>query len=199
MNFFCFENLWISITYNFGTFGPIQVGFSTKCTAPNEHFNQTENWKCHMFKFRLISLDHITYFLTIIVLFNSRKPGMAVCEVCNNGRHSNKTGARDCGICLPGKPIEFVWSNLHHMFVLWLVNLTLPFYLPLMQRGYLLLKVNIKIFQLGAAFFNTWWNHTKHLYSMVGLLCFELVRKSKNGNFIAEKIYWNLSHFSLSN
>ncbi len=30
-------------SHNFGTTGPIQVGFSAKCTSPNEHFNQTEN------------------------------------------------------------------------------------------------------------------------------------------------------------
>ncbi len=44
MNFFCFycfENL--SIAHNFGTTGPIQVGFSAKCTSPNARFNQIEN------------------------------------------------------------------------------------------------------------------------------------------------------------
>ncbi len=56
--FYCSENP--SIAHSFGTTGPIQVGFSAKCTSPNEHFNQIENWKCHMFDFRLISLDHIT-------------------------------------------------------------------------------------------------------------------------------------------
>ncbi len=30
-----------------------------KCTSPNEHFNQIENWKCQIFDFRLISVDHI--------------------------------------------------------------------------------------------------------------------------------------------
>ncbi len=50
-----------SITHNFGTTGSIQVGFSAKCTSPNEYFNQIENWKCHMFNFRLISIDRITY------------------------------------------------------------------------------------------------------------------------------------------
>ena len=43
-----------------GTTGPIQVGFSAKCSSPNEHFNQIENLKYHMFDFRLISLDCIT-------------------------------------------------------------------------------------------------------------------------------------------
>ncbi len=41
--------------YNFGTKGLMQVGVSAKCTSPNEHINQIENWKCHnMFDFRLI-------------------------------------------------------------------------------------------------------------------------------------------------
>ena len=57
--FYCFENP--SNAHNFGTTGPIQVGFSAKCTSPNEHINQIENWKCHIFDFRLISLDRITY------------------------------------------------------------------------------------------------------------------------------------------
>ena len=39
--FYCFENP--SIAHNFGTTGPIQVGFSAKCTSPNKHFNQIEN------------------------------------------------------------------------------------------------------------------------------------------------------------
>ncbi len=30
-----------------------------------EHFNQIENWKCHMFSFRLISLDLITYIVGV--------------------------------------------------------------------------------------------------------------------------------------
>ncbi len=47
--------------YSFGTIGPLQVGFSAKCTSPNEDFNQIENWKCHLFDFRLIPLGHITY------------------------------------------------------------------------------------------------------------------------------------------
>ena len=42
--------------YNFGTTGPIQMGFSAKCTSPN----QIENWKCHLCDFWLISLYHIT-------------------------------------------------------------------------------------------------------------------------------------------
>ncbi len=35
-------------------------GLSAKCTSPNENFNQIENWKCHMFDFRLVPLDRIT-------------------------------------------------------------------------------------------------------------------------------------------
>ncbi len=51
----------VQLLYIFGTTGPIQVGVSAKCTCPNEDFNQIENWKCDMFDFRLIPLDHITY------------------------------------------------------------------------------------------------------------------------------------------
>ncbi len=32
-----------------------------KCTSPNEHFNHIEDWKCHIFDFRLISLDRIIF------------------------------------------------------------------------------------------------------------------------------------------
>ena len=52
---YCFEN-----PSNFETTGLMQVEFPTK-TSPNEHSNQIENWKCHIFNFRLISLDRITY------------------------------------------------------------------------------------------------------------------------------------------
>ncbi len=55
---FCFLLFWESFNcFNFGTTGPIQVRFSAKCIPPNEDFNQIENWKCHMFNFRLIPLD----------------------------------------------------------------------------------------------------------------------------------------------
>ena len=57
--FYCFE--YPSIAHNFGTTGPIQVGFSTKCTSPYEQFNQIEIWKCDMFDVRMISPDRITY------------------------------------------------------------------------------------------------------------------------------------------
>ncbi len=42
--FFCFV-LFLRVYYahNFGTTGPIQEGFSSKCTSLNEHFNQIEN------------------------------------------------------------------------------------------------------------------------------------------------------------
>ena len=36
--FHCSENP--SSAYNFGTTGPIQAGFSAKCTSPNKHLNQ---------------------------------------------------------------------------------------------------------------------------------------------------------------
>ena len=55
--------------YNFGTTGPIQAGFSAKCTSPNEDFNEVENSKCRMFNFRLILLDCITNYPTSVVLF----------------------------------------------------------------------------------------------------------------------------------
>ena len=50
-----------SIAHNLGTTEPIQVGFSSKCTSPNDYFNQIEYWKCDMFDFRLIPPDHITH------------------------------------------------------------------------------------------------------------------------------------------
>ncbi len=41
MNFFCFLLSSESfIAHNLGTAGPIQVGFSAKCTCTNENFNQ---------------------------------------------------------------------------------------------------------------------------------------------------------------
>ena len=63
---FCyFENL--SIAHNFGTTDLILIGFSAKCISSNGLFNQIENWKWHMFHFRLIPQDYITYlFLTFI-------------------------------------------------------------------------------------------------------------------------------------
>ncbi len=62
MHFFCFV-LFLESFNNFGTTGPIQMGFSAKCTSPNEHFtfSQIENWKCYMWDFRLIPLDRITH------------------------------------------------------------------------------------------------------------------------------------------
>ncbi len=59
---YCLLLFWESFNcYNFGKNGPIQAGFAAKCSSPNEDFNQVENWKCYMFDFRLIPLDHITY------------------------------------------------------------------------------------------------------------------------------------------
>ncbi len=56
--FYCLENLSIAITLQ--PLVRFQVEFSAKCTSPNEDFNQVENWKCHMFDFRLVLLDRIT-------------------------------------------------------------------------------------------------------------------------------------------
>ncbi len=58
------------MAYNFGTTCLTQVKFSAECTSPNEYFkfNQIENWKCHMFDFRLISLDRITKVVSQYVL-----------------------------------------------------------------------------------------------------------------------------------
>ena len=53
--FYCFENLLIAVTLE-----PLfcrRVGFTAKCTSPNEDLNnQIENWKCHMCDFQLIPL-----------------------------------------------------------------------------------------------------------------------------------------------
>ena len=67
--FYYFENLSIATyMYNFGTTGPIQTGFSSKCTSPgtspNEDFNQIENLK--MSHVRLATdfpRSHHIYFL----------------------------------------------------------------------------------------------------------------------------------------
>ena len=50
-----------ALVQNYFFFCHTQMGFTGKCNSPNEHFSQIENWKCHMFDFRLISLDCITY------------------------------------------------------------------------------------------------------------------------------------------
>ena len=61
MHLFCFLLFWESFKcYSFGTTGPIQVGFSAKCTSPNMDFNHIENLKCNILDFRLIPLDCIT-------------------------------------------------------------------------------------------------------------------------------------------
>ena len=57
MNFFCFENP--STVHNCGSTDPILVGFSTKCTSPNGHFNQIETENFTHSNFRLIPLDCI--------------------------------------------------------------------------------------------------------------------------------------------
>ena len=59
--FYCSENP--SIAHSLGNTGPMQVGFSAKCTSPNEDFNEVKSWKCHMCIFRLIPLDRITYVM----------------------------------------------------------------------------------------------------------------------------------------
>ncbi len=67
MHFVCFLLFWESFNCcNYGTTGPIQVGFSAKCTSPNEEFIQfiqKENWKCYMFDFRLIPVDRNIFFI----------------------------------------------------------------------------------------------------------------------------------------
>ncbi len=62
-----------SIPHNLWNTGPIHVGFSAKCTSLNQDFNQIENWKCHMFDFRPIPLDRITYFKTFSASTNPKK------------------------------------------------------------------------------------------------------------------------------
>ncbi len=58
--FYCFENPSSLITLESQhSTGPIQARFSAKYTCSNEHFSQIQNCKCHMFDFRLISLDRI--------------------------------------------------------------------------------------------------------------------------------------------
>ncbi len=86
MHFFCVLLLWESFNfYNFGTTGrtgPIHVGFSAKCTSPNDDFNQIENWKCAKVNFRLIPLDHITSTILYPVFGRKRiefsKSGLAL-------------------------------------------------------------------------------------------------------------------------
>ena len=58
MNFFCFQKLSL-LVYLMNHWSN-----STRCTSLNEHFNQIENRKCHMFNFRPTSLDCITYTRT---------------------------------------------------------------------------------------------------------------------------------------
>ncbi len=67
MNFFCFlfENPSI-IAHNFRTTGPIQVGFSAKCTSPNEHFNVLEDWKCSTSDWFPQIASHYAKYISII-------------------------------------------------------------------------------------------------------------------------------------
>ncbi len=46
MHFYCFESP--SIAHNFGTTAPIQVGFSAKCTSPNEHLSNRKLKMSHV-------------------------------------------------------------------------------------------------------------------------------------------------------
>ncbi len=101
--FFCSENP--SIACNLGTTGPIQVGFSAKCTSLNEVFNQIENWKCHMCDFWLIPLDHITICsLVSMMAFHLRKQqyhfmtdnmGMVMCNALQS---RDQPFCQDCSV-----------------------------------------------------------------------------------------------------
>ena len=86
-----------------------------------------------------------------------------------------------CDICLVGITCVYVNPGL------WLVNLGVLIYLPLTQRGSLPLKMHVKILQL-ATTFEFWVNYTKLSNVMIRLSCFESERKSKNCNFVAEKL-----------
>ncbi len=92
------------IAHNVGTTGPIQVRFSAKCTSPNEHFNQIENWKCHMFKFWLISADPITYCPMLVDLIVPHTLQVlycyielaSICIVLFNKDHGNNCFISSC-------------------------------------------------------------------------------------------------------
>ena len=67
--FYCFKNLSIVIRTLAQELWNHQSGFQAKSTSLKEDFNQIENWKCHMFDFRLILLDRITNGAIINVIF----------------------------------------------------------------------------------------------------------------------------------
>ena len=57
--FYCSENP--AIACNLGTTGPIQVEGVSKMYLSKWALQSDKNWKCHIFDFRLIPLDRITY------------------------------------------------------------------------------------------------------------------------------------------
>ncbi len=67
--FYCLENP--SIVHNFGTTGPIQVGFWAKCTSPNEHFNQIEKLKMSHVRLQTnIPRSHHIMLLVMVLLLH---------------------------------------------------------------------------------------------------------------------------------
>ncbi len=61
--FYCFENLSIAITLE----PLVQFRWGFQLNVPLLlRTNQTENWKCHIFDFRLIPLDRITYLVCYV-------------------------------------------------------------------------------------------------------------------------------------
>ena len=95
-----------SIVHNFKTTCPIQVGFSTKYTSTIEHFNQTENWKCHRFDFRLIFQDRITFYhlsgLRVILSLKKKKKiwsSSKRLKIRLNGQKYLKPGWKQIKLC----------------------------------------------------------------------------------------------------
>ncbi len=77
---------------NIGTIGLIQVGFSAKCTSPNEHFNRIENWKCQIYEFRLIWLDRITYNDFVCQFLETNILGGCVVKIASKLMSNTETG-----------------------------------------------------------------------------------------------------------
>ena len=71
---------------------------------------------------------------------------------------------------------------------LWLVDLAVLVYLPLMQMGSPPLKVNIKIFQLGTTFKILGQIMQNFQIVMITFLVFESENWSENCNLVAEKL-----------
>ncbi len=66
MYFFCFLLFWEPFNcYNFGTIGPIHLGFLAKCKSPNEHFNQIENMKMSHVRLEFPRSYHILFIVTL--------------------------------------------------------------------------------------------------------------------------------------